>query len=214
MTSINDRNILQGLLLDLYRLGLGELLVMHRTDSKVLLGHIVINKGKLILKDLDLMKDITPASVGACWDLGIIGAVCNLPGQEWESMSFLGVDHCKHKVDLSATRRNLFVNISSLHGDKFLSFRGSIYRGIRLALDAELLPIVLLQPVQTKENRPGLAITDLKFASIPIDLFLKLNDMVRTSVEKHLTSNVMDVDLSEEEFQQLFGDYLGRQQDT
>jgi len=207
-----DKNVLQGLLLDLYRLGLGELLVMHRTDSKVMLGNIVMNKGKLVLKDLEMMENVNPRNVGACWDLGIIGAVCNLPGQEWESMTYLGVDHCRHKVDLSATRRNLFINVSSAHGDKFLDFKGSIYRGISLALDAELLPVVLLYPIQTTENRPGLAIADLKFASISLDITVKLNDMVRKSVEHHLISEVMDVDMSEDEFQQLFGRYLDRQE--
>jgi hypothetical protein len=201
-------NILQGLLLDLYRQGLGELLIMHRTENEVMLGNIVMNKGRLILKDLDLMKNVTPKSVGACWDLGIIGAICNLKNQEWESMSYLGVDHCKFKVDLSNTRRDLFVAVSSEHGDRLLDFKGSIYRGINLALNAELLPVVLLYPIKTIENKRGLAISDLKFASIPVDLIACLNDMVRSSVKRHLTSEMMDLDMSEEEFIKLFHRYL------
>ncbi len=200
--------LLQGLLLDLYRRGLGELLIMHRTDKQVLLGNIVMDKGKLTLKDQGLMKQISPSSVAVCWDLGIIGAVCNLPGEEWESMSYLGVDHCKFPVDLSSTRQGLLASHLSDYGDRLLDFKGSIYRGIKLALETHLLPIVLLYPIKTDVNVLGFAIADLKFASIPIDIFVKLNDSIRTAVDKKLGLEVLDLDMADDEFQKLFGGYL------
>ena len=198
----------QGLLLDLYSRGLGELLVMHHTDKEVLLGNIVMDKGKLTLKDLGVMKQISPSSVGVCWDLGIIGAVCNLPGEEWESMSYLGVDHCKFKVDLSSTRQGLLASGVGEYDESILDFKGSIYRGIKLALEAYLLPIVLLYPIKTDENVSGLAVADLKFASIPIDIIVKLNDLVRTSVDKKMGLELLDLDMDDDEFQKLFGGYL------
>lgn len=201
--------LLKGLLLDLYRRGLGELLVLHRTDKEVLLGNIIMEKGKLILKDLGLMKNISPLNVGVCWDIGVIGAICNQEGEEWESMSYLGVDHCTFPVDLAKTRRNLLASHVSEYGDKLLDFKGSVYRGIKLALESQFLPIVLLYPIKTKVNVPGLAVTDLRFASIPIDTLAKLNDLIRKSVEKNLTLDFMDIDMDNDEFQKLFGSYLG-----
>ncbi len=208
MSTRKNEILRQGLLLDLYRRGLGELLVMHHTDREVLLGNIVMEKGRLVLKDLGLMKQISPSSVGVCWDLGIIGAVCNLPKEEWESMSFLGVDHCKFPVDLSSTRKGLLASGVGQYDESVLHFKGSIYRGIKLALEAQLLPIVLLHPIKTDEGVPGLAVADLKFASIPISVLVKLNDLVRTSVDKKSGLELLDTDISDDEFQKLFGDYL------
>jgi len=198
----------QGLLLDLYRRGLGELLVMHHTDEEVLLGNMVMEKGRLILRDLGMMKQISPSSVGVCWDLGVIGAICNLPGEEWESMSFLGVERCKFPVDLSSTRKGLLASSIGQYDESVLNFKGSIYRGIRLALEAQLLPIVLLYPIKTGEGVPGLAIADLKFASIPINVLVKLNDLVRTSVDNKSGLELLDTDISDDEFHKLFADYL------
>lgn len=200
--------LLQGLLLDLYRRGLGELLVMHRTDKHVLLGNIVMDKGKLTLKDTGLMKGVSPASVAACWDLGIIGAICNLANEEWESLSYLGVDHCEFEVDLSSTRRGMLLSAVGQYGDRVLDFKGSVYRGTKLALESHLLPIVLLYPIKTDHQVPGLAVTDLKLASIPLDIIIKLNDSINTSVEKKLAMDVLDLDISDDEFEKLFGGYL------
>ena len=200
--------VLQGLLLDLYRRGLGELMVMHRTEKEVLVGNIVMDKGKLTLKDLGLMRGVSPASVAACWDLGIVGAICNLANEEWESLSFLGVDHCEFEVDLSTTRRGVLMSAVGQYGDKILDFKGSFYRGSKLALEAHLLPVVLLHPIKTSLGVPGLAVADLKMASIPLDTIVRLNDLVNMSVEKKLAMDVMDLDIPDGEFEKLFGSYL------
>ena len=56
MAPIKDELSMRGLLLDLYQRGLGELVVLHRTDKQVLLGNMVMEKGDLVLKDSGAMK--------------------------------------------------------------------------------------------------------------------------------------------------------------
>ncbi len=208
MYNKNKSFLLKGLLLDLYRNGLGECLVMHHTDKEVLIGHLVMEKGKIVLKDLGLMTDISPQDVAVCWNIGIVGGICKQQGAEWESLSFLGADHCKFPVDLSSTRRNLLSAHASEFGDNLFGFNGSIYRGIRLALESNLLPVILVYPIKTNFNIPALAVADLRFASIPIGILQKLNDVVRKSVEKVLTMALTNVDMDDKEFQNLFQDYL------
>ncbi len=206
--NIKSKLLLKGLLLDFYRHGLSELLVMHHTKSEVLLGHVVMDKGKIVLKDMGLMKNVTPKDVAVCWDIGIVGGVCKQQDVEWESLSFLGVDHCDFQVDLSSTRQNLLANNKSAFEERLFDFNGSIYRGIQAAFESNLLPIVLMHPIKTDLNIPALAIADLRFASIPLDTLQQVNELVRKSVEKNLTLDFMDLDMDEDEFQNLFGSYL------
>jgi hypothetical protein len=200
--------LLKGLLLDLYRIGLGEVIVMHHTDKDVLLGHIVMEKGKILLKDLGLMKNISPTDVAVCWDIGIIGGVCRQSDVEWESLTYLGVDNCSFPVDLSSTRKNLLSAHASEFGEELFNFNGSIYRGMDLALESNLLPIVLLHPIKTYLNVPALAVADLRFSSIPIDILQELNELVRKSIEKKLTLEIVDIDIGDGEFEKLFSSYL------
>lgn len=193
---------------DLFERGLGELLMLQQDADRVLLGNLVMDKGALILRDRALMKGVSTRAVATCWDIGIVGAVCDLRGNEWDSLTFLGADHCRIPVDLSATRQNLMKGITSIAGESLIVYKGSVYRGFKLMLDANLLPLVLPIPIETDEGTVGLAVCDFRFASIPIDIVLKVNDLVRTAVDRHLTLSVEEFEIDENEFDQLFGGYI------
>jgi len=192
---------------DLFARGLGELLMLQRTADRVLLGNLVMEKGSLRLKDRGLMRGIKPEAVAVCWDLGIIGAVCDMQGNDWASLTYLGADHCKIPVDLSSTRHRLLKGITTAVGESALVFKGSIYRGFKVLLDANLLPLVIPFPIETDEEAVGLAICDFRFASLPIDILSTVNDLVRTSVENHLTLGIEELEINENEFQELFASY-------
>lgn len=196
---------------DLFACGLGELLMLQRTADRVLLGNLVMDKGSLRLKDRGLTAGIKPDAVAACWDLGIIGAVCDVQGNEWNSLTYLGADHCSIPVDLSTTRHKLLKGITTTIGEDAITFKGSVYRAFKLLLDSHLLPLVLPFPIDTDEEVIGLAVCDFRFASLPIELLSKVNDLVRKSVENHLTLNIEEFDLNENEFQELFANYTKQQ---
>ena len=193
---------------DLFSRGLGELLMIQQTPDRVLCGNLVMDKGALMLRDCGLMRGVKPAAVAACWDIGVIGAVCDLQGNEWASLSLLGADHCRIPVNLSSTRHRLLKGITSTVGENALVFKGSVYRGFQLLLDANLLPLVLPFPIETDENVVGLAVCDFRFASLPIDTISKVNDLVRTSVENHLKLSIEEFEMDDGEFEKLFGNYL------
>ena len=192
---------------DLFDRGLGELPMLQRTRDRVLVGNLVMDKGELRLRDRGLMHGIKPEAVAVCWDLGIVGAVCDLQGNEWSSLTYLGADHCKIPVDLSATRHRLLKGITSTVGEDAITFKGSVYRGLKLLLDAHLLPLVLPLPIDTDEDVIGLAVCDFRFASLPLEILPKVNELVRTSVDHHLTLGIEEFELSDDEFQELFAGY-------
>ena len=192
---------------DLFDRGLGELQMVQQTADRVLLGNLVMDKGSLMLRDRGLMKGIKPLAVAACWDIGIIGAVCDVQGNDWASLTYLGADHCKIPVDLSSTRHRLLKGITSVVGESAIVFKGSVYRGFQLLLDANLLPLVLPFPIDTDENVIGLAVCDFRFASLPIDILSKVNDLVRSSVEKYLKLGIEEFEINESEFEELFAGY-------
>ena len=193
---------------DLFERGLGDLPMIQQTVDRVLLGHLVMDKGALLLRDRGLMKGVSAASVATCWDIGVIGAVCDLKGDESASLTFLGADHCKIPVDLSSTRHRLLKGITSPVGESLIVFKGNVYRGFQLLLDANLLPLVLPFPIETNEKVIGLAVCDFRFASVPIDIVSTVNDLVRTLVENHLKSSIEEFDIDHSEFEKLFGGHL------
>ena len=196
---------------DLFERGVGELLMIQQAVDRVLLGNLVMDKGALLLRDLGLMKGVSPAAVAACWDIGVIGAVCDLKGKDWASLTFLGADHCRIPVNLSSTRHRLLKGITTSVGESLIVFEGSVYRGFQQLLDANLLPLVLPFPVVTDENVIGLAVCDFRFATLPIDIVSKVNNLVRTSVDNHLKLSIEEFDLEDSEFEKLFGSYLHHQ---
>ncbi len=196
----------------LYERGLGELLMMEKHGDQALLGNLTMEKGCLMFKDRGIFKDVPASMVAPCWDIGIIGAIGDLPGNDWESLSFLGPDHCRIPVDLSSTRYNLLRGVSGPRGEHLIDYKGSVYRAFRSMLDSHLLPVVLPLPLPTRLGVPGIAVSDLRFASIPLETAMQVNALVRESIDRQLTLTVEDLDVDDSEFEQLFGAYTHPEQ--
>ncbi len=191
----------------LFKRGLGELPMLRKKERAALLGNLVMDKGRLVFKDRGLLAGVSAADVAPCWDLGIIGAVADVSGKEWESLTFLGPDHCTIPVNLSSTRHNVLGRSIGAQGENLLAYTGSIYRGFKLMLDSNLLPLVLPLPIDTAEGVQGLAVTDFRFATVSLDVVRKANDLVRAAVDKHMTLSVEEVDIDDAEFDQMFAQY-------
>ncbi|MGE0384645.1 MAG: hypothetical protein AB7Q97_07920 [Gammaproteobacteria bacterium] len=196
------------LLPNLFLRGLGELLILHVSGERVLLGQLAVEKGKAVLKDRELLSGFAPAQVATSIEAGIVGAVCDLPGREWETLSFLGTKHCQIPTDLSATRAGLLKAVKGKEGGSLIDFEGSWYRGFHLMLEHYLLPVVTLIPLPTLRNATGLAVCDLKMATLPLPVLQSVHDVLRSQVDKRLTIAVEDVNVDQDEFTQLFGAYL------
>lgn len=205
---MDNKGSLAKLMHHMFQRGLGDLILMRSTGQNVMLGNLVMEKGELLLKDRGLLVNTAYTSVASCWEIGIIGAVCDLRGNDWESLTYLGPDHCHIPVDLSATRHKLLCSIVNVAGEDLITYQGSVYRGFKVLLDANLLPIVLPVPIKTRLGVVGLAVSDFRYATVPLETLLRVNDAVRTSVERHTSLTVEDFDVSEEEFGSLFGGYL------
>ncbi len=193
---------------DLYSLGLGELLMLQCHQGKALLGYLTMEKGELLFRDRGVLKDVPEMAVAPCRDIGTVGAVCRLQEVPWKSLSFLGPDHCRIPVDLSATRHDLLGRVTGPMGEDLLTFRGSVYRAYQAMLGAHILPVVLAQPLMTDAGVIGLAVGDLRFASIALEAVMRAHELVEESIEHQLTLSVEDLSVDAEEFEQLFGNYL------
>ncbi len=196
------------LITEMYMRGLGELLVLHRTETTIFLGNLTFEKGRFIVRDKGYLPDIKPAQLSPCWDNGTVGMICNSSGHEWESLTFYGLDHCNLPVDLSSTRHGKLAAAENQYGDKLNDFIGSIYRGYQLLLDNHFLPVAMLNPISTKNGEKGLIIADLRAAPLSIPKIQTITYAVRQSVEKYLIHDVEDVEISDEKFQEMFKKYL------
>ena len=201
---------LNKLINDLYQHGLGDLLILHIVNNKVILGNITYNKGKLTFKDRNYLPDFNPADLKPCWENGMIGMVSKSSGHEWESLTFYGLEYCNIPVDLSSTRHGLLVAAENQFGDKLIDFVGSIYRGYQLMLDRHFLPVILFKEMSVKSGETGLIVTDLRTVRMKISLIRTIHDVVRESIADHLQVNISDADLNTMEFQNLFGDFMSR----
>ena len=196
------------LLKDLFARGLGDLLILHVSNSKVLLGNVLFEKGKMILKDQGFVEDIKPEQVAPCLESGAIGVLCSVDDRDWESLTVLGIDHCYITADLSATRTNLLGLSRNQYGDTLMDFDGSVYRAFKLMLECNLIPVVAMDVVKTKLGVSGLSICDLRLASIPLSTIHVAYDYQQHFVEKHLTVSVEDFEVDSDEFNEMFGAYL------
>lgn len=196
------------LLKDLFARGLGDVLILHVSSSKVLLGNVLFEKGKMILKDHGYFDDIKPEQVAPCLESGAIGALCSLGDRDWESLTVLGIDHCYVTADLSATPTNLLGLSRNQYGDTLMDFDGSVYRGFKLMLECNLLPVVVMDVVKTKLGTSALSICDLRLASIPLSTIHTVYDQQQHFVERHLTVSVEDFEVDSDEFNEMFGAYL------
>lgn len=208
---METKNAPMALFQELFARGLGELMMLRQKSERVMLGNLVMDKGALVFKDRGLLGDMPPARVAPCWDIGIVGAVCDLRGNDWDSLTYLGPDHCHIPVDLSSTRHGLLRSVVNAAGEDLIMFKGSVYRGFKMLLDAHLLPVVLPIPIRTKYDVPALAITDFRYASAPIEVLAQLNDIVVKSIDRQLSLSVEDFDVSDDEFDTLFGSFLKKE---
>lgn len=192
----------------LYAQGLGELLILHVKDGKPMLGYLYFEKGRLALRDQGLLGDMTPGQLQPCWESGLLGTVCGTEGQQWESMTFYGLEQCNLPLDLGKTRHGALVAAQNQYGESLLSFVGSVYRGYQLMLEHHFLPVILLKEVNNKRDETGLAVSDLRTVPMSISMIRNLNDIVWKSVEKRLTMAVDNTHIDQAEFEEMFGRYL------
>ncbi len=187
---------------------LGELLVLHRTDTRVYLGPLVLDKGKITVKDAGLLPDIKVSDLDPCFDNGFIGCVSHSEGQEWDSLTFHGMELCDLPVSLSSTAHSTLASAGNEYGENLTDFQGSVYRGFKLMLDNQFIPVLLLRHIQTHTGESGMAVTDLRMMLMEITMIRNLNNVVRETVEEHLTSGVDDVEIQDDQFEELFGDFI------
>ncbi len=192
----------------LFLRGLGELLVLHTKGDQVLIGNIAVEKGKAVFKDRGFLHGISAAQVATSLEYGIVGVITDLRDRHWQTLTFLGITHCRIPVDLSATRTGLLRTTRGAQGDTLVDFEGSWYRGFQLMLEHHFLPVVAMIPVPTAKYGSGLAVCDLKMATLPLEMMQRIHNAVRVTVDKHLTVEVEDVDVDSEDFTRLFGAYL------
>lgn len=195
----------------LVKQGLSEHLVLQIVNGKSCLGHILYDKNRLFLKDIGILADINPVYLKPCWENGIVGMITPSKKREWESLTFLGVENCRIPVDLSATRHGVMGLVKNHYGDSLVTFEGSIYRGFKLLLENNFLPVILLHQIKSKSSIDGLAVADLRIAPMPIKTVLLINDMVSQVVEKKLSIGVEEAVMDDLNFEKMFGSFLEAQ---
>jgi hypothetical protein len=205
---VDAKASLAALLKILFERGLGELPMLRVVDDHALIGNLVMEKGALTFKDRGLLTGVTKAAVAPCWDIGILGAVCDLRGHDWDSLTYLGPDNCHIPVNLSNTRHRLLRTIVNAAGEDLITYKGSAYRGFKMLLDSHLLPVLIPRMIETREKVPGVAVTDFRYAAVPLNVVLKVNDMARSAIERHVSLTVEDFEMSEDEFSSLFAGYI------
>lgn len=188
--------------------GLGDFLVLHTTEDHVYLGNIAYDKGSFVINNQNLISGMKPKQFRPCWENGFLGCIYDSKENEWESLSFNGLEECQLPVDLSETRGNALKLAKNKYGDSLCDFIGSAYRAFQLMLDNNFLPVVLLKHVPTRTRESGLAVSDLRMVPMELLIISRLNNIVRKSVEKKLTYSVDDLQMDTEKFSELFGDYI------
>jgi hypothetical protein len=187
--------------------GIGKYYILHKSETHVYFGNINFEKGHLAVQDTGVLSDISPALFEPVWNEGLIGMVCHSKSQDWDSLTFYGLEHCDTAPDLSSTRGNSLIAAENEYGDSLIDFEGSIYRGFDLLLENSFLPVILLTPMKSKHDEIGLMVSDMRTAPMNIKILLKLNDMVTQSIQMSKTMKVDDVDMSAEEFKKYFSTY-------
>lgn len=193
----------------LFLRGLGELLVLHNIGGQALLGQIIVEKNKAVFKDRGFLRGVTPAQVATSVEFGNLGAVADIGGREWQTLTFLGISRCRIPIDLSATRTGLLRDTRSAQGDSLESFEGSWYRGYQLMLESHFLPVISMIPIPTAfEGATGLAVCDLKLSTLPLLVMQRVHDSIRATIDQYLTVEVEDLAVNSEDFSAMFSTYL------
>ncbi|MCC6202503.1 MAG: hypothetical protein IT494_05815 [Gammaproteobacteria bacterium] len=193
----------------LFLRGLGELLVLHNVGGQALLGQIAVEKNRTVFKDRGFLRGVTPAQVATAVEFGNLGAVADIGGKDWQTLTFLGITRCRIPSDLSATRTGLLRETRSVQGDSLASFEGSWYRGFHLMLEHHFLPVLSMIPLPTAyPGATGLAVCDLKLSTLPLATMQRVHDSIRMAVDQYLTVEVEDLAVDSEDFSTLFGTFL------
>jgi hypothetical protein len=198
----------KALINQLFNLGLGELLVLHARKSGPLLGQVVQEKGRLTLKDHSMLQGVETAQVGPCYDIGICGAVCFQEGHQWESLTFVGPEHCLLDMDLTATHVGLMRAARNAFNERLIDFTGSVYRGYQLMMDNHILPVVLMKEIPLEGGGTGLAVSNLRIAGISFEVLGAVHSELRDLMERKLSLDVQDVVLNESDFDSLFAQFI------
>jgi hypothetical protein len=177
----------------LFRQGLGELPVFYSRVSGLYLGKMVYERGKIYFKDKGLLAGIENYTEQPDWDKHLVGMVCYRKLLQWESLSFYGVDYCELKSEPDPFFIESLKNKRNQYGDRLYDFIGSIYRAYHLMLDSGMTPVVLLRPINSKGNGPGLAIADLKSTMLGEFVTDEINLNIRHAVERQLTMNLEEI---------------------
>ena len=194
----------------LFKQGLGELFMLHTMKGKIYLGKMSYDKGRLVIKDQGFLSSLESDQLLKCWEDGIIGAVCYSEKQEWESLSFCGLEQCEiPKEDLlSKTGHGGLIAAENEYGESLIDFFGSVYRGYKLMMNNHFLPVILMMKIPIKNGGFGLAVSNLRAAPISISIINDVHNIVMATVDKHLTLGVGDVEIDQEQFSKLFGDFI------
>lgn len=179
-------------------------MVLHVAGDRPFLGQFVKDKGRLKLRDRGLLGKIELDEVATCFDMGICGAISLQPNREWESLTFTGPDWCELNIDLSATQVLLYRSAHGAFGERLSDFLGSVYRGYKLMLDSHIIPVLLMKPVAIDGGFHGLAVANLRVASVSMGVLGSVYDQLSAVTDQYLTLDVHDVSISESEFDELF----------
>ncbi|MCP5145326.1 MAG: hypothetical protein H6978_10990 [Gammaproteobacteria bacterium] len=198
---------LERICLELMDRGLGELLMVARYHDNIVLGNLVRDKGTSVVRDRGLLSQLTPEQVSRCWDIGIVGVVCDLPQQEWRSLTLLGLNSCKFPAEIAEARERHKAMLQ-LPPVPLATFCGSVYRGMRMMMDCQMVPVVLPLCIDNTQGLTGLAICDFKMADRPGRDCSIVNQHVRHTIENPVMLNVEDVEVGNAEFLELFGAFI------
>lgn len=196
------------LLQRLFVRGLGEELLLHVAGGNVILGQLGLKKNRLTLSDTKFLTGVRPADVTACFESGLLGMVTASQQYQWSSLTFHGLNQCKVKVDLSQTRGSRLQSTRDGDGEDLMEFIGSVYRGFRLMLDHHFLPVVTLQRLQARNEEWGFAVVDLRMAAIDLAAVRIVNDFVRRATERHFEVDLIEENVQDEKFEELFSRFL------
>ena len=199
--------IASNLVSELFDAGLGESFVLHAVDGRPFIGQFVLDKGRLTLKDRGLLHDVTAEQLKDCFRQGICGALCHEQGREWESLTFVGPQRCSLGFPMDPVYKDIMAGARNSFGERLLDFTGSIYRGYQLLMDNYFLPVVLLQELEVEGGLTGLAVTNLRAAKVPMDTLGSIHSQLHQVMDLHLTLEVKDVELSANDFDELFGQF-------
>ena len=188
----------------LYRMGLGELYLLHCQGEHCHIGQLVYDKGQLVFR-----SSKGPLEIGLeALDLeqGFLGAITEPASGAWQSMSFYGPGRCRRDgISLDERHRALLTETKNEYGDCAFDFVGTFYRGFQLLLDAGLLPVVVFREIQIVDGLTGLAVVDLRSRIKQREVCERITNSIREAVKRCTTFTVEEVFLDQTEFDALFG---------